>query len=91
MKVVINKCYGGFGLSKKALAKLRILECFKSESYFKDNRDNLALVKMVKDQCKDVNGRHANLKVIDIPDGVSYTIEEYDGLEWIAEKHRTWA
>jgi hypothetical protein len=30
------------------------------------------------------------LKVVTIPDGVDWQIEEYDGLEWIAEKHRTW-
>ena len=29
-------------------------------------------------------------KVVEIPDGVEWTIEEYDGLEWVAEKHRKW-
>lgn len=26
----------------------------------------------------------------DIPDDVEWEIEEYDGLEWVSEKHRTW-
>jgi hypothetical protein len=30
------------------------------------------------------------LEIVEIPDDVEYTIEEYDGLEHIAEKHRTW-
>jgi hypothetical protein len=30
------------------------------------------------------------LKVVEIPDGVKWQIEEYDGSEWVAEKHRTW-
>jgi len=30
------------------------------------------------------------LRIIEIPDGVEWQIEEYDGDEWIAEKHRTW-
>ena len=35
-------------------------------------------------------GTHAELRVVEIPDGVEYFIEEYDGKEWVAEKHRTW-
>jgi len=31
------------------------------------------------------------LKIVDIPDGVEWEIEEYDGMEWVAEKHRTWS
>ena len=36
------------------------------------------------------NGKHATLKIVKIPDGVEWEIEEYDGREWISEKHRTW-
>ena len=32
----------------------------------------------------------SNLKVVEVPDGVGITIEEYDGFEHIAEVHRTW-
>jgi hypothetical protein len=39
----------------------------------------------------DANGGSAKLKVVDIPDDVEYTVEEYDGIEHIAEVHRTWA
>jgi hypothetical protein len=28
--------------------------------------------------------------VVTIPDDVAWTIEEYDGNEWVAEVHRTW-
>jgi len=35
-------------------------------------------------------GDHAELKVVEIPDDVNYIVEEYDGLEQIAEQHRTW-
>lgn len=37
------------------------------------------------------NGSCAELKVIEIPDKIKYTIEEYDGVEWVAEVHRTWS
>jgi hypothetical protein len=32
----------------------------------------------------------AELKVVESPDDVEWEIEEYDGIEWIAEVHRTW-
>ena len=36
------------------------------------------------------NGLVSDLAVVEIPDGVEWQIQEYDGREWIAEKHRTW-
>lgn len=36
-------------------------------------------------------GFAAELKVVEIPDDVEWCIMEYDGLEHIAEKHRTWS
>jgi len=30
------------------------------------------------------------LAIVEIPDDVEYTIEEYDGNEHVAEAHRTW-
>lgn len=36
------------------------------------------------------DGDYAELKVVEIPDDVQWIVEEYDGAEWVAEKHRTW-
>ncbi len=36
------------------------------------------------------NGACAELKIVEIPDNVEYSIEEYDGNEHIAEVHRIW-
>ena len=33
---------------------------------------------------------NANLKMVEIPDDVEWEIADYDGKEWVAEKHRTW-
>jgi hypothetical protein len=32
----------------------------------------------------------AEIKIVEIPDDVEVYIQDYDGNEWIAEKHRTW-
>ena len=37
------------------------------------------------------NDDFAKLKIIKIPNNVKWQIEEYDGSEWVAEKHRTWS
>lgn len=93
MKVVINDCYGGFGLSEKARKLYKQLsgntdECF--YEYHLDRKDP-NLVKVVEILGREADGKHAELKIVDIPDGIQYTIEEYDGIEHIAEKHRTWS
>ena len=61
--------------------------------YFSDRaipRDDPALVEVVKELGKKANGRSAKLKVVRIPANVEWEIAEYDGLEHVAEKHRTW-
>ena len=54
-------------------------------------RNDPALVQLVEENSKKYEGRHSTLKVVEIPDDVEFEIEEYDGLEWVAEKHRTWS
>ena len=53
-------------------------------------RSDPLLVQVVQELGKHANGPYATLKVIEIPDTVDYVIEEYDGWEWVAERHRTW-
>jgi len=53
-------------------------------------RDDANLVSVVLELGEAANGSHARLKIVEIPDDVEWQIEEYDGLEWVAEKHRTW-
>jgi len=54
-------------------------------------RDDVALVQVVEQLGDAASGRYADLKVVEIPDGVEWQISEYDGNEWVAEKHRTWS
>lgn len=88
-KIVINKCYGGFGLSKDAYEFLGI----KWDGFgfdFENDRENPKLIECVEKLKEKANGNYAKLKIVEIPDDIEYTIEEYDGIEWVAEKHRTW-
>lgn len=130
MKIVINKCWGGFGLSKKAVMRLHKLGCkhveeqtreqffgnstiddtiekqdktlkmlqmpmkndiILSDEHRSDNRSCPFLVKVVEEMGEKASGEHSNLKIIEIPDDIKYTLEDYDGMEHIAEKHRTWS
>lgn len=48
------------------------------------------LVRVVEEMGDAANGMCAKLRVVEIPDGVKWTIQEYDGYEHVAEAHRTW-
>lgn len=137
MKVAINACYGGFGLSRKAtrvLAARKGRECYwftggLREPYIRDDddekgslfstafdvpevphpmenewykehslyllndlpRDDADLIAVIEELGDEASGQCAKLRVVDIPDGVQYEIEDYDGYEHIAEVHRTWS
>ena len=129
MKIVINRCYGGFGLSKEAVMRYAELagmtlyhkgdslcdhyykvpvdeykrlyeEAQKTRSYgvinelyFSDRqigRDDPLLVQVVEELGEMSWDRCAELKVVEIPDDIEWEIKEYDGMESIAEAHRTW-
>jgi hypothetical protein len=53
-------------------------------------RHSPELIRVVEELGERANGSCAKLVVVEIPDGVDYVIEEYDGSEHIAESHRTW-
>jgi hypothetical protein len=116
MKVVINRCFGGFGLSDKAVeryAELKGINIVKQvkdsnfgggtwyidgiedddhyfSSYSIEERCDPILVQVVEEMGKSADGWCAELSIVEIPDDVKWHIHEYDGLEHIAENHRTW-
>jgi hypothetical protein len=93
MKVVINDCHGGFGLTDAALNEYKIRKGVTDPNfyYYDIPRDCPVLVAMIEEQGTAVNGDFADLKIVEIPDDVNWYIEEYDGLEHVAERHRTWS
>ena len=63
------------------------------ENYFEDReipRNDPDLVSVVEDLGESAYGFAANLKIVEIPEDVDWYVEENDGREWVAEKHRTW-
>ena len=104
MKVVINDCYGGFGLSdeaKEMYAQRKGIELMPVDSRWQGlmgkwyepegiTRNDACLIAVIEELKEKANDRCASLKIIEIPDDVEYVIEEYDGNEWVAEEHRTW-
>ena len=121
MKVAINACYGGFGLSDAAFERLLGLKGIEFDKkphaglsgithyYRKGEMDNdnaylspydfyegkhradPDLIRIIEEMDEDAFGWAAQLAVVEIPDDVEWQIEEYDGREWVAEKHRTWS
>lgn len=93
IKIVINVCYGGFGLSTLAEAKLTELGSktdFETISA-KKFRTNPKLIAVVEELGTDANSSSANLRIIEIPTDINYHIVEHAGYEHIAENHRTWS
>lgn len=141
MKVVINRCFGGFGLSIEAVllyAKKKGKPCwYEPDKRFHSldmgtfwivpegqrppdltdkwltltiterqkhneaweaatisvsdiSRSDPQLVEVIEELGDKANTRFSELKVVDVPDGVEWEIEEYDGSEWVSEKHRIW-
>jgi hypothetical protein len=131
VKLVINKCYGGFGLSEAAYARLielgvptcpwdnenhglAIADMQHPESnhegalnaamfsslvqsrYYaswtreEEHRSHPLIVQVVEELGDKANGRCARLRVVEIPDGVDFEIDEYDGMEKVRETSRSW-
>lgn len=62
-------------------------------SYFSSldiKRDDLDLIEVVEQLGRAANGWAAELKIVEIPEGVDWYIHDYDGKEHVAEVHRSW-
>jgi hypothetical protein len=89
MKIVINKCYGGYSLSEAAYNELGIpWDGYGFCEQFK--RSDPRLVSCVENLGSAASGDLAELRIVEIPDDVEWEINEDYGAEWVAEKHRIW-
>lgn len=93
-KVIINTCFGGYSLSEKVVLKFNKesgTNMSASEASYKIPRDNDLLIRIIEEVgVADAGGLCAELKIIEIPDDIEFVISEYDGIETLHEKHRSW-
>lgn len=135
MKIAINRCYGGFGISNEAMKRLiqmgaACIESSRQRDWEKDDfyrfnvhigdgffianggflsgvvahkkkvytlksdyeiRTDLDLIKVINEMGAAANGRFAELAIVEIPDGIAWKIDDYDGIETVREQHRSWS
>ncbi len=98
-RVVINTRFGGFSLSQQAQDLFKELSktVERPSWWYVDEdvrRDDPILLQVVDTLgLKAASGSFSALGIAEIPDDVpadGWMIQEYDGNEWVAEKHRTW-
>jgi hypothetical protein len=107
MKIVINKCFGGLGFSRKLFDKLGIpwpTWCHDDHAHIRNEdlgivsedyeafRTDPRLIQAIEELGeKESSGKLAKVHIIEIPDGIQYEIDEYDGVESVEEIHRSWS
>lgn len=142
MKIVINRCYGGFGLSDAAYEKIASYGVpivkynpperdpetglFGPEEYDgqkvifdrdldapsavgtamrelggrywtswarrEEERTDPLVVRAVEELGpKAASGRFAELKVVEVPDGMDWELDEYGGIETVRERSASWS
>jgi hypothetical protein len=93
-RIAINKQHGGFGLSEAAQARYKELAGVdQNEKDWYDRyipRDDPYLIQTIRELGENANSRFCTLKIVEVPADVEWEIGEYDGREWVAEKHRIW-
>lgn len=53
-------------------------------------RDDLLLIQVIGELGEKADGCFAELEVVEVPDGIEWEIDDYDGIETIHETHRSW-
>ena len=88
IEILINICYGGWNISKKAIELYKL----RNPSYVNENefgyyfnRDNPILVQIYKELGNDFDGKYSKTKIKKILKKYEnyYDIDEYDGKEYV--------
>ena len=90
MKVVIYTNYGGFCVPEELWEEVGCNSHNNCGQEWTIDRTDKRLIEAIEARACNNCGEWKDFKVVTIPDDVEYTIKEYDGMEHIAEVHRTW-
>lgn len=81
--------------NKKSVFSDRQFIFYVDGKYFSEHdlqRDDPVLIETVEELgLKKAADSFGSLKIVEIPYDIEWTLQNYDGSEWIAEKHRIWA
>lgn len=55
------------------------------------DRTDPALIQTIEEMGDKANSDVSDIRIIEIPDGVSWVLDEYDGIESVHETHRSWS
>ena len=82
---------------EEASGELLVFYCsspmFTEESFVSSRvikRDDPDLVAVIEELKEAANVIYSKLSVVEVPDNIEWEIEEHDGLERVAEKHKIW-
>lgn len=75
MKVILNKLFGGFELSKE------FCEAYPQFDRYREEQDNQELIKCIEEfGINKAQGNHALFQIVELPqETTDYYINEYDG------------
>ena len=84
MFIVLNKCYGRFGLSDGFLRKYPEYKESRNSDECEFRTDKKFIQRIRDYGIYQACGDHANLSIVSIPDDITdYRLREYDGYEYI--------
>ena len=97
-EIVINTVYGGFSVSDEVKRRYKEATRYvvRDRDWYLNTdalRDDPVLIRTIREVgLEKAGGTFSRLKIIEIPDDVlAWDIQDYDGVEWVAERHRTWS
>lgn len=77
MKVILNKCFGGFNINETIAKKYGV------DAYDESARYNKNIINLIESGT-DCSGLFAQLEVVELPENTTdYEINDYDGFESI--------